>query len=109
VFSPAFGRTGPFGVYFGNSRIPTSDDVRAQEIAVVGLSGYGGFGPGPGRAPSGPAPGAPPGFRLARDVSKPTYRLVVYSAPRILTVNTLVLRRLAFPRTSYVLVTQRRR
>jgi mannosyltransferase len=106
VFSPGFTKIGPFEVYFGGSRLVRTDFVRVRQIAVVALADYGGFGPGPGRPPGGPTPRAPAGFRLVRDVSTPTYRIVLFSAPRPVVINSVPLRRTAFPGTNYAIVAQ---
>jgi hypothetical protein len=106
VFSPGFANVGPFDVYFGGSRLVLTPFVRVREIAVVALADYGGFGPGPDRPPAGPVPRAPAGFRLVRSVSTPTYRIVLFSAPRPVLINSLPVRRTAFPHTNYAIVFQ---
>jgi hypothetical protein len=106
VFSPGFTKIGPFQVYFGGSRLVRTDFVRVREIAVVALADYGGFGPGPDRPPAGPVPRAPLGFRLLRNVSTPTYRIVLFSAARPVLINSLPVRRTAFPHTNYAIVFQ---
>jgi hypothetical protein len=106
LFSPRFTNIGPFQVYFGSSGLVQTDFVRAREIAVVALADYGGFGPGPGRPPAGPVPRPPAGFRLVRQVSTPTYRMVLFAAPRPVLINSVPLGRTAFPGTSYAIVLQ---
>jgi hypothetical protein len=106
VFSPQFGRTGPFSVYFGPNRLIPPGRVRVPELDVAALANYGGFGPGAGRPPSGPPPRAPAGYRMVKDVSTPTYRLVVFATRHPRVMSTRELRRMRFPHSRATLVWQ---
>jgi mannosyltransferase len=105
--SPGFSRTGPFSVYFGPSRLIVARTMRVREIVVVVVPGYRGRGPGAGKPPVGTSPRAPAGFRLRRDISTATYRIVFYSATHPVTINVNYLRPLAFQHMAYTLVFQR--
>jgi 4-amino-4-deoxy-L-arabinose transferase-like glycosyltransferase len=94
VISPTIANQGPFRVYFGRTGLLPR---RVREIAVVALADYGGFGPGAGKAPDAPPRPPPRGFALSRDVSTPTYRVIVYRSRRARAVPVPVLNSLAFP------------
>ena len=107
IFNPAFSNTGPFSVYFGNSRVLGREVPATREVAVVALNQEGGFGPSRPEPPSAPAPPPPPGFRLAGDELTHGYRLILYSSARPAALDRAQLGRLAFRDIPQVALVQR--
>src|SRR3954453_424229 len=108
VFSPGFANTGPFGVYYGPSRVFSGGTPRVREVAVVALAEDNGFGPGAPAPPPGASPRPPAGFHTTEEITTSTYRLVRFAAQRPTPVSAAQLRALAFT-TPNALVWQRAR
>jgi mannosyltransferase len=95
VVSPPFHNPGPFGIYFGDSRL-SGPRRPVGEVAIVALAAGHNFGPDTPKPPRRPAPRPPAGFRVTQDLRTSTYRLVRYSARRPVVVPPSQLSGFAF-------------
>lgn len=105
IFNPAFSNTGPFGVYFGESRL-LGRVPAVGEVAIVALNQEGGFGPTSPEPPDDPAPPPPPGFRAVEDRRTDGYRLIRFRAPRPVALSHEELGMLVFDGIPQVAVVQ---